>query len=113
MSKKTPQEVAAYIRAVVKKEVGSIRTKRKISEEYHWYVGLGKTRAHIHRRNAWRYKYYELNLNDYGKAYDAYKLINGMAPKLKELFGYTVVAHFSRRMGLKPSFMYRVTPANK
>ncbi len=49
----------------------------------HWYVGnLGS----VSRRNAWRYKYYELNLNDYGKAYDAYKLINGMAPKLKELF---------------------------
>jgi hypothetical protein len=110
MTKKTTQEVAAYIRNIVKKEVGSIRTKRKISEEYHWYVGnLGSAS----RRNAWRYKYYELNLNDYGKAYDAYKLINGMAPKLKELFGYTVVAHFSNRKGLKPSFMYRVTPANK
>jgi hypothetical protein len=110
MTKKTTQEVAAYIRNIVKKEIGSIRTKRKISEEYHWYVGkLGS----VGRRNAWRYKYYELNLNDYGKAYDAYKLINGMAPKLKELFGYTVVAHFSNRKGLKPSFMYRVTPANK
>jgi hypothetical protein len=110
MSKYTPQEVAAYIRKRVKNEVGTIRTKRKISEEYHWYVGM---RGSINRRNAWRYKYYELNLNDYGKAYDAYKLINGMAPALKELFGYTVVAHFSTRKGLKPSFMYRVTPANK
>ena len=111
MAKYTPQEVAAYIRAVVKKEVGTIRTKRKISEDYHWYVGAAGT--HLTRRNAWRYKYYELNLNDYGKAYEAYKLINGMAPMLKELFGYTVVAQFSRRKGLKPSFMYRVTPANK
>lgn len=110
MTKKTPQEVAAYIRAVVKKEVGTIRTKRKISEEYHWYVGHQWSGT---RRNAWRYKYYELNLNDYGKAYEAYKLINGMAPMLKELFGYTVVAQFSRRKNLKPSFMYRVTPANK
>jgi len=32
MTKKTTQEVAAYIRNIVKKEVGSIRTKRKISE---------------------------------------------------------------------------------
>ena len=110
MTKKTTQEVAAYIRNIVKKEIGSIRTKRKISEEYHWYVGM---RGSASRRNAWRYKYYELNLNDYGKAYEAYKLINGMAPKLKELFGYTVAAHFSTRKGLKPTFMYRVTPANK
>lgn len=110
MSKKTPQEVAAYIRAIVKNEVGTIRTKRKISEEYHWYVG--NSRTHLTRRNAWRYKYYKLNLNDYGKAYEAYKLINGMAPKLKEMFGYTVVAQFSRRKTLKPSFMFRVTPAN-
>lgn len=111
MTKKTTQEVAAYIRAVVKKEIGSIRTKRKISEDYHWYVGGSRT--HLTRRNAWRYKYYELNLMDYGKAYEAYKLINGMAPKLKAMFGYTVVAQFSRRKSLKPSFMYRVTPANK
>lgn len=111
MTKKTPQEVAAYIRAIVKNEIGTIRTKRKISEEYHWYVNGSRT--HLTRRNAWRYKYYELNLNDYGKAYDAYKLINGMAPKLKEMFGYTVVAQFSRRKTLKPSFMFRVTPANK
>lgn len=110
MTKKTTQEVAAYIRAVVKKEIGSIRTKRKISEEYHWYVGQ---QGYGTRRNAWRYKYYELNLMDYGKAFEAYKLINGMAPTLKELFGYTVVAQFSRRKGLKPSFMYRVTPATK
>ena len=110
MSKYTPQEVAAFIRKRVKNEVGTIRTKRKISEEYHWYVGQ---QGYGTRRNAWRYKYYELNLNDYGKAYEAYKLINGMAPMLKELFGYTVVAQFSRRKGLKPSFMYRVTPANK
>jgi hypothetical protein len=110
MTKKTPQEVAAYIRAIVKNEVGTIRTKRKISEEYHWYVG--NSRTHLTRRNAWRYKYYKLNLNDYGKAYEAYKLINGMAPKLKEMFGYTVVAQFSRRKTLKPSFMFRVTPAN-
>lgn len=110
MTKKTTQEVAAYIRAVVKKEIGTIRTKRKISEEYHWYVGQ---QGYGTRRNAWRYKYYELNLMDYGKAYEAYKLINGMAPKLKELFGYTVVAQFSRRKNLKPSFMYRVTPTNK
>lgn len=110
MTKKTTQEVAAYIRAIVKNEVGTIRTKRKISEEYHWYVGQ---HGYGTRRNAWRYKYYELNLNDYGKAYEAYKLINGMAPKLKAMFGYTVVAQFSRRKGLKPSFMYRVTPANK
>lgn len=111
MTKKTTQEVAAYIRAIVKNEVGTIRTKRKISEEYHWYVG--NSRTHLTRRNAWRYKYYKLNLNDYGKAYEAYKLINGMAPKLKEMFGYTVVAQFSRRKSLKPSFMFRVTPANK
>ena len=111
MSKYTPQEVAAFIRKRVKNEVGTIRTKRKISEEYHWYVGAART--HLTRRDAWRYKYYELNLNDYGKAYEAYKLINGMAPLLKELFGYTVVAQFSRRKNLKPSFMYRVTPANK
>ena len=111
MAKYTPQEVAAFIRKRVKNEVGLIRTKRKISEEYHWYVGAAGT--HLTRRNAWRYKYYELNLNDYGKAYEAYKLINGMAPLLKELFGYTVVAQFSRRKGLRPSFMYRVTPANK
>ena len=111
MSKYTPQEVAAFIRKRVKNEVGTIRTKRKISEEYHWYVGAART--HLTRRNAWRYKYYELNLNDYGKAYEAYKLINGMAPMLKELFGYTVVAQFSRRKSLKPSFMYRVTPATK
>ena len=110
MSKYTPQEVAAFIRKRVKNEVGTIRTKRKISEEYHWYVGQ---QGYGTRRNAWRYKYYELNLNDYGKAYEAYKLINGMAPLLKELFGYTVVAQFSRRKGLRPSFMYRVTPANK
>ena len=111
MAKYTPQEVAAFIRKRVKNEVGTIRTKRKISEEYHWYVGAART--HLTRRDAWRYKYYELNLNDYGKAYEAYKLINGMAPLLKELFGYTVVAQFSRRKGLRPSFMYRVTPANK
>ena len=111
MSKYTTQEVAAFIRKRVKNEVGTIRTKRKISEEYHWYVGAART--HLTRRDAWRYKYYELNLNDYGKAYEAYKLINGMAPLLKELFGYTVVAQFSRRKNLKPSFMYRVTPANK
>ena len=36
MTKKTTQEVAAYIRAIVKNEIGSIRTERKISEEYHW-----------------------------------------------------------------------------
>jgi hypothetical protein len=112
MTKFTPQEVAAYIRKRVKNEVGTIRTKRKISEEYHWYVGHARTFT-IERRNAWRYKYHELNLNDYGKAYEAYRLINGMAPMLKELFGYTVVAQFSRKKGLKPSFMYRVTPANK
>lgn len=111
MTKKTPQEVAAYIRTRVKNEIGTIRTKRKISEEYHWYVG--QQGSSLTRRNAWRYKYYELNLMDYGKAYDAYKLINGMAPTLKELFGYTVVAQFSRRKNLKPSFMYRVTPTNK
>ena len=110
MTKKTTQEVAAYIRAVVKKEIGSIPTKRKISEDYHWYVGM---RGSMTRRNAWRYKYYNIDPRFGGRAYEAYKLINGMAPKLKELFGYTVVAHFSRKKGLKPSFMYRVTPANK
>ena len=110
MAKYTPQEVAAFIRKRVKNEIGTIRTKRKISEEYHWYVGM---QGRGTRRNAWRYKYYELNIADYGKAYDAYKLINGMAPMLKERFGYTVVAQFSRKKGLKPSFMYRVTPANK
>jgi hypothetical protein len=110
MSKKTPQEVAAYIRAVVKKEIGSIPTKRKISEDYHWYVGM---RGSMARRNAWRYKYYNIDPRFGGRAYEAYKLINGMAPKLKELFGYTVVAQFSRTMSKYPSLIYRVTPANK
>ena len=118
MTKKTTQEVAAYIRNIVKKEIGSIHSVRKISEGYHWYVG---TLGSVGRRNAWRYKYYIPNWKYKSNApvmdpenqtrlMDAYKLINGMAPKLKELFGYTVVAEFSKR---DHSLIYRVTPTNK
>ena len=111
---KTAQEVAAYIRAIVKNEVGTIRSVRKISEGYHWYTENG-------RKNAWRYKYYIPDwkytkydpVNDTENKHrlmDAYKLINGMAPKLKAMFGYTVVAEFSRT---DHSLIYRVTPANQ
>jgi hypothetical protein len=114
MNMKTAQEVAAYIREIVKNEVGAIKSVRKISEGYHWYTkGL--------RKNAWRYKYYipDWNYTVYDpvndaenkhQLMDAYKLINGMAPKLKAMFGYTVVAEFSR---YDFSLIYRVTPANQ
>jgi hypothetical protein len=117
---KTAQEVAAYIRAIVKNEVGAIKSVRKISESYHWYTGKAGS---LKRQNAWRYKYYipELIWNDTvydpiddtenkHRLMDAYKLINGMAPKLKAMFGYTVVAEFSR---YDFSLIYRVTPANQ
>ena len=101
---KTAQEVAAYIRAIVKREVGAIRSFRKLSEDYHWYTSAG-------RKNAWRYKYYlpDMDAENMDRLMDAYKLINGMAPKLKEMFGYTVVANFSRK---GHSLIYRVTPIN-
>ena len=118
MTKKTTQEVAAYIRNIVKKEIGSIHSIRKISEGYHWYVGKAGS---VSRRNAWRYKYYIPNLKyksnapvisfeNWSRMQDAYKLINGMAPKLKAMFGYTVVAEFSK---IDNSLIYRVTPTNK
>ena len=111
---KTAQEVAAYIRAIVKNEVGAIKSVRKISESYHWYTKNG-------RKNAWRYKYYMpdwkytvydpvTDTENKHRLLDAYKLINGMAPKLKAMFGYTVVAEFSR---YDYSLIYRVTPANQ
>ena len=115
---KTAQEVAAYIRAIVKNEVGAIRSVRKISEGYHWYTGKAGS---MKRQNAWRYKYYipDWNYTVYDpvtdtenkhRLMDAYKLINGMAPKLKAMFGYTVVAEFSQ---YDFSLIYRVTPANQ
>jgi hypothetical protein len=114
MNMKTAQEVAAYIREIVKNEVGDIKSVRKISEGYQWYTkGL--------RKNAWRYKYYIPDWNytvydpvndptNQDRLYDAYKLINDMAPKLKAMFGYTVVARFSPT---DYSLIYRVTPANQ
>ena len=100
---KTAQQVAAYIRAVVKKEIGTIRTGRKISEDYHWYT------IKEGRRNAWRYKYYRIDPEPTNRirAYEAYKLINDMAGKLKEMFGYTVNCQYAKD-GF--SLMYNVTP---
>jgi hypothetical protein len=100
---KTAQQVAAYIRAVVKKEIGIIRTYRKISEDYHWYT------IKEGRRNAWRYKYYQIGPEPTNRmrAYEAYKLINDMSGKLKEMFGYTVNCQWSKD-GF--SLIYNVTP---
>lgn len=94
---KTPQQVAAYIRAVVQREVGKIETNgRKYSESYNKY-------------KAWRYKYYRIDPEPTNRirAYEAYKLINDMAGKLKEMFGYTVNCQYAKD-GF--SLIYNVTP---
>jgi hypothetical protein len=102
---KTAQQVAAYIRAIVKRDIGRIETYgRKISEDYHWYTKDGK------RTNAWRYKYYGIcsDQENLDRVYEAYKLINDMAPKLKEMFGYKVKCHYGDSH--VPSLIYNVTP---
>lgn len=98
---KTAQQVAAYIRAVVKREVGRIETYgRKYSESYNNY-------------KSWRYKYYGLcsNKENMDRAYEAYKIITDMAPRIATMFGYKVNCHITggRGFGLS-SLMYNVTP---
>ena len=109
---KTAQQVAAYIRAVVKREVGRIETVgRKISEDYHWYTKDGK------RTNAWRYKYYMLHSSkeNMDRAYEAYKIITDMAPRIAHMFGYKVNCHITGGRGAyafdaASSLIYNVTP---
>lgn len=103
---KTPQQIAAYIRAIIKREVGPIETtERNYSESYN-------------KHKAWRYKYYSIytSKENMGRAYEAYKLVNGMAPKLKEMFGYGVTAKFSNWLNGDPdsgvsSLIINVTPS--
>ena len=76
MIKRTPQQIAAYIRAVVKRDIGKIDTDgRKYSEEYNWYTKDGML------KKAWRYKYYGIisSKANMERAYEAYKLINSMS----------------------------------
>ena len=104
---KTAQQVAAYIRAVVKKEIGTIRTGRKISEDYHWYT------IKEGRKNAWRYKYYMLHSSkeNMDRAYEAYKIITDMAPRIAHMFGYKVNCHITGGRGVyASSLIYNVTP---
>jgi len=104
MMKRTPYQVAAYIRAVVKREVGKIETdSRKYSEEYSWYTNDGKL------KKAWRYKYYIINPSkaNMERAYEAYKLINSMAARVEHLFGYEVNCHF---LNGSTSLVFNVTP---
>jgi hypothetical protein len=109
---KTAQQVAAYIRAVVKREVGQIETVgRKISEDYHWYTKDGG------RTNAWRYKYYVLypGKENMDRAYEAYRIITDMAPRIANLFGYKLNCHFTNYHSGNPnsnhtSLIYNVTP---
>ena len=105
---KTAQQVAAYIRAVVKREVGRIETNgRKISEDYHWYT------IKDGRKNAWRYKYYIIHPSkeNMDRAYEAYKIITDMAPRIAHMFGYKVNCHITGGRGVyASSLIYNVTP---
>ena len=104
MIKRTPQQIAAYIRAVVKRDIGKIDTDgRKISEDYHWYTKDGML------KKAWRYKYYGIisSKANMERAYEAYKLINSMSARLEYLFGYEVNCHF---LNGSTSLVFNVTP---
>ena len=109
---KTAQQVAAYIRAVVQREVGRIETNgRKISEDYHWYTKDGA------RTNAWRYKYYIIHPSkeNMDRAYEAYKIITDMAARVEHIFGYKVNCRFTNYCFGNPnsnqtSLIYNVTP---
>jgi len=108
---KTAQQVAAYIRAHVKMDIGKIETVgRKISEDYHWTTKAGW-------RHAWRYKYYVLadDKANMDRAYEAYKLINSMSNRIQLMFGYKVKCRFTNYYAGNPnstatSLIYNVTP---
>ena len=65
------------------------------------------------RTNAWRYKYYMLHSSkeNMDRAYEAYKIITDMAPRIAHMFGYKVNCHITGGRGVyASSLIYNVTP---